>query len=164
MKYAGKLTDSDTMKTLVKILKHANAILPVVFLLFGFPNDTTGQLSNKSEQTDLKILDKIIKEINWDTDSKYLFYHNVPASVTETDGYQDMEIWMVDLTCWNSAESEELNAIACVLEFEYDYPVEDWMIREFTTDLENNTDMPVEENYPVEDWMYNLRKFQVSCD
>lgn len=148
------------MKTLIKILKNANAILPVVFLLFGFTNDATGQLSNKSEQTDLKILDKIIKEINWDTDSKYLFYHNVSPSVNENDGYQDIEIWMVDLTCWNSPESEGLNTIACILEFEYDYPVEDWMIKEFTTDLQNNEDIPVDEIYPVEEWMYNIQKFQ----
>ena len=110
---------------------------------------------------ELKALEKLIREMKWDTYSKYLLYHTISPYLAVIEDNQDMETWMVDLGCWNFRESKEMNELLCIQEFEYDYPLESWMLEEFNIDTQNKNLMPdEEERYRVEEWMYDLQGFQ----
>ena len=124
-----------------------------------FTFSMNGQLAADNMSEDLKTLDKLIRDIRWNTHSDYLLYHNVSIPSSEMEENLNVEIWMIDLCCWNSEESEELNQLLCVQEFEYDYPVEDWMLETFNTNVKSDTADVNEDVYPVEEWMYDLKKF-----
>lgn len=119
-----------------------------------------GQLSASHMAKELQILDKLISDIKWDTYSNYLLYHNIAYSAADIEDNQNIEIWMIDLSCWNCEASEELNELLCVQEFEYDYPVEDWMLEVSGITAQNDTQYEKEDSYPVENWMYDLTKFK----
>ena len=129
-------------------------------IAFVFAYNMKGQLSASHMAEEFTILDKLIRDIKWDTQSKYLLYHNIASSATEIEENQSIEIWMIDLGCWNSEGSEELNELLCVQEFEYDYPFENWMLEEFKVAAQNSMEYEKEDKYPVEDWMYDLQRFK----
>ena len=144
-------------------LATVNFLKPVFIALavsLFFVNSTAGQLnSNLSISNELKALDKLIRDISWDKDSKYLLYHNIGTVVSEADDNQAIEVWMVDLDCWNSDEASELNAVFCTEQLEFDYKVEDWMLESYKADSLTDTQIDKEEEYHVESWMYDMQKF-----
>jgi len=148
------------MNSILRILKSSKTVILTLLVIFVFSVSMMGQLSASNMSEELKALDKLIREIRWDTYSKYLLYHTISPSVTLIEDDQSMEIWMVDLSCWNFMESEEMNELLCIQEFEYDYPLENWMLEEFNIDLQDNLAPDEEERYDVEEWMYDLQGFQ----
>lgn len=143
----------------LKIFRIAKASLLMLLVTSLFTFSMNGQLAADNMTEDLKILDKLISDIKWDTHSDYLLYHNVSSPTAEMEESLNIEIWMIDLGCWNSEESEKLNQLLCVQEFEYDYPVEDWMLETFNTNAQYDTAHIQEDSNPVEEWMYDLKKF-----
>jgi hypothetical protein len=150
----------NVMDSRKKTIKPFKTFILTLLAAFVFTVGMKGQLSATNMSDELKSLDKLIRDIKWDTYSKYLLYHNFSSSMTEIEESQNTEIWMVDLGCWNFKASEKMNELLCVQEFEYDYPIENWMLKEFNLPLQNNPELENEENYQVEDWMYNLQGFQ----
>jgi hypothetical protein len=150
----------NVMDSRKKTIKPFKTFILTLLAAFVFTVGMKGQLSATNMSDELKSLDKLIRDIKWDTYSKYLLYHNISSSMTEIEESQNIEIWMVDLGCWNFKASEKMNELLCVQEFEYDYPIENWMLKEFNIPLQNNPELENEENYQVEDWMYNLQGFQ----
>jgi hypothetical protein len=148
------------MDSKLRIYQTSKTVILALFAMFVFSVSMKGQLSASNMSEELITLDKLIREIRWDTYSKYLLYHNLSPSIAEIEDNQNIEIWMVDLGCWNFTESEEMNELLCVQEFEYDYPLENWMFKEFSIDINENQEPEDEENYPVEEWMYDLHSFQ----
>jgi hypothetical protein len=148
------------MDSKLRIYQTSKTVILALFAMFVFSVSMKGQLSASNMSEELITLDKLIREIRWDTYSKYLLYHNLSPSIAEIEDNQNIEIWMVDLGCWNFTESEEMNELLCVQEFEYDYPLENWMLKEFSLDIQENPDPEDEEKYPVEEWMYNLHSFR----
>jgi hypothetical protein len=148
------------MDSKLRIYQISKTVILALFIVFVFSVSIKGQLSAGNISEELKVLDKLIREIKWDTYSQYLLYHSMPPSVAEIEDNQNIEIWMVDLGCWDFKESEEMNELLCVQEFEYDYPLENWMLKEFSIDINENQEPEDEENYPVEEWMYDLHSFQ----
>jgi len=148
------------MNSKLRIFKSGKTIILTLLVVFVFSVSMKGQLSANHMSEELKTLDKLIREIKWDTYSKYLLYHNISPAIAEIEDTQRIEIWMVDLTCWNSKESKEMNELLCVQEFEYDYPLENWMLEEFNMHIQDNPEIENEEIYPVEEWMYNLQSFR----
>ncbi len=147
------------MNSKLRIFKLSKTIILTLLVVFVFTVSMKGQLSASNMSEELKTLDKLIREIKWDTYSKYLLYHNISPSIAEIEDTQNIEIWMVDLSCWNFKESEKMNELLCVQEFEYDYPLENWMLEEFNLDIQDYTE-PEEEEYPIEEWMFNLQSFR----
>ena len=148
------------MDSILRILKSSKTIILALLVIFVFSVSMKGQLSASNMSEELKALDKLIREIRWDTYSKYLLYHTISPSVALIEDNQSIEIWMVDLGCWNFMESEEMNELLCIQEFEYDYPLENWMLEEFNIDIQDNLAPDEEEKYDVEEWMYDLQGFQ----
>lgn len=148
------------MESKLRIFQESKTVILTLLVIFIFSISMKGQLSASNMSEELKTLDKLIREIKWDTYSKYLLYHNISPSIAEIEDNQNIEIWMVDLGCWNFKESEEMNELLCIQEFEYDFPLENWMLEEFSIDMQHNTEPEDEEDYPVEEWMYNLQSFQ----
>lgn len=148
------------MDSKLRIFQESKTVILTLLVIFIFSISMKGQLSASNMSEELKTLDKLIREIKWDTYSKYLLYHNISPSIAEIEDNQNIEIWMVDLGCWNFKESEEMNELLCVQEFEYDFPLENWMLEEFSIDMQDNLEPEDEENYPVEEWMLNLQSFQ----
>jgi hypothetical protein len=147
------------MNLKLKIFRIAKTSLLMLLVTSVFTFSMNGQLAADNMSEDLKTLDKLIRDIRWNTHSDYLLYHNVSIPSSEMEENLNVEIWMIDLCCWNSEESEELNQLLCVQEFEYDYPVEDWMLETFNTNVKSDTADVNEDVYPVEEWMYDLKKF-----
>ena len=148
------------MKSKPTTIKFLKPILTAIAVLLVFVNSTVGQLnSNLSISNELKTLDKLIKDIRWDNNSKYLLYHNMGFITSEPDEVQNMEVWMVDLDCWNSDASSELNEVFCTEQLEFDYKVEDWMLESYKSDSSIDTLIDKENEYHVESWMYDLQKF-----
>ena len=156
----GKQPNYKIMDSKLRILQTGKTFILTLLVIFVFSVSMKGQLSASNMSDELKALDKLIREIKWNTYSKYLLYHNISISLAEIEDNQNIEIWMVDLGCWNFKESEQMNELLCVQEFEYDYPLENWMLEEFSFDFQNNQEPEDEEDYPVEEWMYNLQSFQ----
>ena len=148
------------MDSILRILKSSKTFILALLVIFVFSVSMKGQLSASNMSEELKALDKLIREIRWDTYSKYLLYHTISPSVALIEDNQSIEIWMVDLGCWNFMESEEMNELLCIQEFEYDYPLENWMLEEFNIDIQDNLAPDEEEKYDVEEWMYDLQGFQ----
>ena len=148
------------MDSILRILKSSKTFILALLVIFVFSVSMKGQLSASNMSEELKALDKLIREIRWDTYSKYLLYHTISPSVALIEDNQSIEIWMVDLGCWNFMESEEMNELLCIQEFEYDYPLENWMLEEFNIDIQDNLAPDEEERYDVEEWMYDLQGFQ----
>jgi hypothetical protein len=148
------------MDSKLRIYQKSKTVILALFAVFVFSVSIKGQLSADNMSEELKALDKLIREIKWNTYSKYLLYHNISPSVAEIEDSQNIEIWMVDLGCWDFKESEAMNELLCVQEFEYDYPLENWMLKEFSIDTNEDPEPEDEENYPVEEWMYDLHSFQ----
>ena len=148
------------MDSILRILKSSKTFILALLVIFVFSVSMKGQLSASNMSEELKALDKLIREIRWDTYSKYLLYHTISPSVALIEDNQSIEIWMVDLSCWNFMESEEMNELLCIQEFEYDYPLENWMLEEFNIDIQDNLAPDEEEKYDVEEWMYDLQGFQ----
>lgn len=149
------------MDSKLRNLKTGKTVILTLLVVFVFSVSMKGQLSASNMSEELKALDKLIREIKWDTYSKYLLYHAISPYVTVIEDNQNMETWMVDLSCWNFRESKEMNELLCIQEFEYDYPLESWMLEEFNIDTQDNNLMPdEEERYQIEEWMYDLQGFQ----
>lgn len=143
----------------LKIFRIAKASVLMLLVTSVFTFSMNGQLAANNMPEDFRYLDKLISDIKWNTHSDYLLYHNVSGPAAEMEENLNVEIWMIDLCCWNSEESEELNQLLCVQEFEYDYPVEDWMLETFNTNVQNDPADIQEDVYPVEEWMFDLKKF-----
>ncbi len=148
------------MDSKLRILRISKTLILTLFVVFVFCLSIKGQLSADNMSEELKMLDKLIREIKWDTYSKYLLYHNISPSMAEIEDNQNMEIWMVDLSCWDFNESEQMNELLCVQEFEYDYPLENWMLEEFSINNHDYLEPEEEKEYHVEEWMYDLQSFQ----
>jgi hypothetical protein len=147
------------MNSKLNIFRAGKTVVLTLLVASVFTFSMKGQLSARQMTEDSKILNKLIRDIKWDSYSKYLLYHNITPSAPEIDENQYIEIWMVDLACWNSEGPEKLNELLCVQDFEYDYPVEDWMLEVFDINMQNDMEHEQEENYPVEEWMYDLQMF-----
>ncbi len=147
------------MDSKLKIFRIAKVSVLMLLVTSFFTFSMNGQLAADNMSKDLIILDKMISDISWNTHSDYLLYHNLSVPAAEMEENLNTEIWMIDLDCWNCKESEALNRLLCVQEFEYDYPVEDWMLETFNTNAQNNPEYVREDSLPVEEWMYDLKKF-----
>ncbi|HJX70512.1 MAG TPA: hypothetical protein VJ346_01125 [Bacteroidales bacterium] len=148
------------MNSKLNIFRKINAVILTLIVASVSTFSMKGQLSASHMAEEFTILDKLIRDIKWDTYSKYLLYHNIASSATEIEENQSIEIWMIDLGCWNSEGSEELNELLCVQELEYAYPLENWMLEEFNVTAQNNMEYEKEDKYPVEEWMYDLQRFK----
>ncbi len=134
-------------------VKKIAGLLLILILPCGF---TDAQLSSeKSMWKEIKALDKIIRDIEFDrNESSYLIYQNKTGAYTASDDdMQQVEFWMIDLGCWKSNESGALNDLLCIQEYEFDYPVEKWMLTEFATPAVPAPDNVDEEKIHLEDWM-----------
>ena len=151
---ATKMKTTDSKPNLTK------SMFTALFVALVFANTSIAQLNSSNQiSEEIKNLDKIIRNITWDKNSKYLLYHNNKNSATENEENQNIEIWMVDLSCWNSDESANINEVLCTQEYEFNYQVEDWMLKTYNSEEDSDNNIK-EEDYHVESWMYNLQEYQ----
>ncbi|MBN2613520.1 MAG: hypothetical protein JXB00_18335 [Bacteroidales bacterium] len=150
------------MNAKLQILKRIRPV--VIFFAFSpaFACMAMGQLNSRNSiSEELRFLDKIIQEIKWDNESNYLLYPGSGAVFTEKEEIQDIELWMVDVNCWNSESTDEMKELLCTHEAEYVYAVEEWMLKSYTNVIKKNILEPETENvYNVESWMYDLQEFR----
>ncbi len=147
------------MKTTDFLPNVIKSMFTVLFVALVCASTSMAQLNSSNQiSEELKNLDKIIRNITWDNNSNYLLYHS-GNSANEKEENQNIEIWMVDLSCWNSDKSANINEVLCTQEYEYNYQVEDWMLKTYNTQKNTDKSIDKEEEYHVESWMYNLQEY-----
>lgn len=145
------------MKTKPRIFKALKTMITAFAVTLVFGNLAMGQLnSNINISEELKNLDRILSEIKWDNESNYLLYPVSGTLSTQIEDIQDIEIWMVDVSCWNSNTSKEMKEVFCAEEIEYTYGIENWMLECFSKNTEPDFEPDNENEYHVESWMYNI--------
>ena len=144
----------------MKILNNLSGIIKnliTVFLLLCLTSGTAfNQLaSDNTTSRDMRNLDMLIRKLNLNpNETPYLIYQNKSNTRRTSGDNIEVEYWMIDLSCWKSNKSKNLNDLLCIEEYELDYPVEDWMITQFDAeDPENPDEIAKDDSIKVESWM-----------